>query len=159
MTKRTKRALLHGPMSAGVLLTLPLVLQADPSPRSVATVAACAMSETTVSVCSSKELSNVILQCSDGEGSSYFFKIDDLDAAELENPYQGDFSCPDGDLIEAVFVKSGSTKSGAAPGAGQEALFGLAMCPVSCPAPSGGDGGDSNTSDDGDETPPEDTLR
>jgi hypothetical protein len=70
-------------------------------------------------VCSSKELSNVVVQCAVSEGGSFFVKYDDLHAFQtphqdvafsLASAYQGDFSCPEGSTLVAVFVKSGSQK-------------------------------------------------
>lgn len=140
----------------GLTLVLPTIAAADPNAKSVADIQACqpAGSET-AQVCSTKELSNVVVQCAVGEGGSFFVKYDDLDALEtpegdgfaLTSPFQGDFSCPEGSTLVAVFVKSGSQKySGPAIGnlpRGSGAVFtNLGECSAAC----SGDGG---------ETPPE----
>jgi hypothetical protein len=59
----------------------------------------------------------------------------------LTSPYQGDFSCPEGSFLVAVFVKSGSEKysgpaiNGLPRGAG--AVWSLGTCPVACPLRTG----------------------
>ena len=134
------------------LLLLPLTGASQPNAKSVAEVAACLEDTSTALVCSSKELSNVTLQCATEEGS-YFYKIDDLEDVLTENLYEGTFSCPNGETVVAVFVKSGSVLSGAAPGAGQ-GIFGPAACPVDCPAPPSDEEGED---DNGEELPDDET--
>ena len=114
---------------AVAVLASPLTAVAAPNAASVATVAACAESDATAFVCSSKGLSNVILQCSDGE-SSYFEKFDDL--GEEGDVYEGSYTCESGTL-EAVFIKSGSFRSAGGPAGAGEMISGLEACPVDCP--------------------------
>ena len=69
---------------------------------------ACLEDGATVRACSTKELSNVVVQCS-SESGSYFVKYDELDDgifAGLVTPNEGVFSCPEGEVV-AVFIKSG----------------------------------------------------
>jgi hypothetical protein len=144
----------------GLTLVLPSIAAADPNEKSVAQVQACQPAGTqTAQVCSSKELSNVVVQCSVGEGGSFFVKYDDLDTVDtpdadagyvLVSPFQGDFSCPEGSTLVSVFVKSGSQKySGPAIGnlpRGSGALItSFGTCPVACPSGGG-------------EPPPEENL-
>jgi hypothetical protein len=114
---------------AATLLAGPLTAHAAPNAASVAQVAACAETEATAYVCSSKGLSNVILQCSDGE-SSHFEKFDDL--SEDGDIYQGSYTCESGSL-EAVFIKSGSFRNAGGPAGAGEMISGLAACPADCP--------------------------
>jgi hypothetical protein len=138
---------LRAELLIGLTLVLPSIAAADPNVKSVAEVQACqpAGSET-ARVCSSKELSNVVVQCRLGEGGSFFVKYDDLKAVEtpdpgagfvLASPFQGDFNCPEGSTLVAVFVKSGSEKySGPAIGnlpRGSGALItNLGTCSAAC---------------------------
>ena len=103
----------------GLTLVLPSIAVADPNQKSVADIQACRPAGSqTAQVCSTKELSNVVVQCAVGEGGSFFVKYDNLDAHKtpvgdgfaLASPFQGDFSCPAGSTLVAVFVKSGSQK-------------------------------------------------
>jgi hypothetical protein len=90
--------------ACAILLAAPGATLASSS----AETGACLESTATVRACSTKELSNVLVQCSD-ESGSYFVKYDELDDGDFEGlvtPYEGVFSCPEGDVI-AVFVKSG----------------------------------------------------
>ena len=124
----------------GLMLVLSATASAKPNAKSVADVAACLEDESTVRACSSKELSNVVVQCTDGE-SSYYIKYDDLE--DLVDPYVGFFSCPEA-TVEAVYVKSGSDKSGGkADGlpAGSGTLWVSAECPVDVPRHRRGRGG------------------
>jgi len=133
----------------GLMLVLSTAASAKPNAKSVADVAACLEDESTVRACSSKELSNVVVQCTDGE-SSYDIKYDDLE--DLDDPYVGFFSCPEA-TVEAVYVKSGSDKSGGkADGlpAGSGTLWVSAECPVDCPAT-----GEEEGEDPGTEPPPD----
>ncbi len=128
-----------GVMLTGILLAVPLIGAAAPNARSEADIAVCREDDATARVCSSKELSNVVLQCA---GDPVFHKVDDLDDTEnpfpgLVSPYEGLFTCPDGNIV-AVFVKSGSKKYigdliGLPRGSG--AVFGPGECPVVCPVP------------------------
>jgi hypothetical protein len=115
--------------SALTLLAGPLTALAAPNAASVAQVAACAETDTSAFVCSSKGLSNVILQCSDAE-SSHFEKFDDLD--DDGDVYQGSFACESGSL-DAVFIKSGSFRSAGGPAGAGEMISGLEACPADCP--------------------------
>jgi|GEM_PF-5255795 len=137
----------------GLMLVLSATASARPNENSVADVAACLEDESTVRACSSKELSNVVIQCTDGE-SSYYIKYDDLE--DLVDPYVGFFSCP-GATVEAVYVKSGSDKSGGKADdlpAGSGTLWVSAECPVACPATGEEEGEDPGTEPPpGDETP------
>lgn len=144
---------------AGLMLAVPFAATSDPSDKSVAgEIQACRPEGTqTAQVCSTKELSNVVVQCVRGEGESFFVKYDDLDGLEiphqgvdfsLASPYVGDFSCPEGSALVAIFVKSGSQKydgpaiAGLPKGSG--AVWSFGACPVACPVPV----------DEGEETPP-----
>jgi hypothetical protein len=72
---------------------------------------ACLEDDANVRACSTKELSNVVVQCGD-ESGSYFLKYDELDDGTFEGlvtPTEGVFSCPEGDVI-AVFIKSGRNR-------------------------------------------------
>ena len=133
----------------GLMLVLSATASAAPNQKSVADVVACLEDESTVRACSSKELSNVVVQCTDGE-SSYYIKYDDLE--DLVDPYIGFFSCPGG-TIEAVFVKSGSDKiKSEADGlpSGSGTLWNPSECPVDCPAT-----GEEEGEDPGTEPPPD----
>jgi hypothetical protein len=153
----------------GMTLVLPSIAAAGPNQKSLADIQACqpAGSET-AQVCSTKELSNVVVQCSVGEGGSSFVKYDDLDTFEtphqgddfaLTSPFQGDFSCPEGSTLVAVFVKSGSEKySGPAVDnlpRGSGAIFtNLGTCSAACSSA----GGESPPEEiPPEETPPEET--
>ncbi len=98
----------------GAVFMLPSVAAAAPNENSLADIGVCQEETTTARVCSSKELSNIVLQCGDAE-TSYYVKFDDLDDPEnwpdgQLTASQGSFSCPEGDSLLAVFVKSGSAK-------------------------------------------------
>ena len=120
-----------------ITLMVPCSAMAGPE-ESIADIGACLTDESTAHVCSTKELSNIVVQCSDGETeTTYLFKYDDLDDPEnwpegQTSPYQGDFSCPEGGDVTAVFVKSGRHKydgpavEGLLPGSG--AIF----TPLAC---------------------------
>ena len=141
-------------VSAAGLLTLMLVFSAtasaEPDENSVADIVACSEGDGSVRACSSKELSNVVLECSDGE-SSFYVKFDDLDSEEdpypgLDTPYEGTFSCPGDGEVLAVFVKSGSGKSGVggAP-SGSGTFWDPDACPAECPETGEEDGEDPGT--------------
>ena len=145
--------------AAGGALLLSMQAAAGPAGNSVAEVGACLEDADTARVCSSKELSNVVLQCGN-EASSTYIKFDGLDDTEtpfqgLLSPYEGQFSCPEGDIL-AVFIKSGSGKYDGVPIAdlppGSGALWLPLSCAegeFSCPDPS--DGGDEAGDVGGDE--------
>jgi len=126
-----------GIMLIGILIAVPLIGAAEPNAKSKADIAVCLEDDATARVCSSKELSNVVLQCT---GDPAFHKVDDLDDTEnpfpgLVTPHEGLFICPDGNIV-AVFVKSGSKKftgelEGLPPGSG--AIFSPVACSVACP--------------------------
>ncbi len=130
-----------GVMLTGILIAVPLIGAAGPNSNSnsYAVIAVCLEDQdpTTARVCSSKELSNVVLQCT---GDPAFHKVDDLDDTEnpfpgLVTPHEGLFTCPNG-TIEAVFVKSGSKKftgelEGLPPGSGM--IFNPVACSEACP--------------------------
>ena len=137
----------------GLTLVLPSIAAADPNEKSVAEIQACQPAGSqTAQVCSTKELSNVVVRCNVGEGASSFVKYDDLDALQtphqgvdfaLASPYQGDFSCPEGSTLVAVFVKSGSQKySGPAianlPRGSGAIILSLGTCSAVCTAAPGG---------------------
>ncbi len=129
-----------GVMLTGILIAVPLIGAAGPNGNSYADIFICRDDSMTARVCSSKELSNVVLQCT---GDPAFHKVDDLDDTEnpfpgLVSPYEGLFTCPDGDIV-AVFVKSGSKRfSGDLEGlpSGSGATFDPEECPVVCSEPS-----------------------
>jgi hypothetical protein len=154
MTRKPTRYCLSK-MALGSLLLATSASANEPNPKSVAEVQACLEDSSTALVCSSKELSNVTLQCQTEEGS-FFYKIDDLEEVLIEDLYSASFECPNGASVIAVFVKSGSARSGVAPGAG-DAVFGPSACPVECPAPVDGDEGDGGDGEN--ETPDEETPR
>jgi hypothetical protein len=117
---------------------------------------ACLEDGATVRACSTKELSNVVVQCS-GESGPYFVKYDELDDGlfeGLETPYEGVVTCPSGEVI-AVFIKSGRTAYSGPAIAGLPPGSGAAWYPESCSADSdcssGGDegGGDEGGGDEG----------
>jgi hypothetical protein len=89
-------------------------------------------------VCSSKELSNIVLQCGDAEqGTSYYVKFDDLDDPEnwpegQLTASQGSFDCPDGDTLLAVFAKSGSQKYDGESLVGVPGGSGAVWSPLAC---------------------------
>jgi len=94
---------------------------------------ACLEDSGAVRACSTKELSNVVVQCGD-ESGSYFVKYDELDDGTYEgliDPYSGFFTCPTGEVI-AVFIKSGNNRysgpaiDGLPPGSGAQ------WTPLSC---------------------------
>ena len=128
-----------GIMLIGILIAVPLIGAAGPNSNSYADIAVCLEEEDamTARVCSSKELSNVVLQCT---GDPAFHKVDDLDDTEnpfpgLVTPHEGLFTCPNGNIV-AVFVKSGREKftgelEGLPPGSG--AFYSPVACPVACP--------------------------
>jgi len=149
MNKGTRILTITGIMVSLFLVGATASMAAPPNYKSVAIINSCLNEAlTTASVCSSKELSNVVLQCS-GEDGIYFFKYDDLD---LNPAFEGDFVCPlvdengdpivpiesNGDTIQAIGVKSGSFKDpdppeGAPSGFGM--IFNPDLCPVYCPEP------------------------
>ena len=132
---------------AVIVCLVPHIVMADPE-NSSADISACLSDADTAHICSSKELSNIVVQCSDGETeTTYFFKYDDLDDVAnwpegQTSAYAGDFSCPEGGDLVAVFVKSGREKynglalEGLPPGSG--AIWSPLACSAEtvCPAPS-----------------------
>lgn len=142
---------------AGSFLLLSMPAAAGPGGNSGAEVGACLEDAATARVCSSKELSNVVVQCGD-ESGSYFIKYDELDDGTYEgltDPSSGSFACPSGDVI-AVFVKSGNNAydgtliDGLPPGSG--ALWTPLACgedPADCGTPDEG-GGDENAGENTD---------
>ena len=118
---------------AGVLtIGLPVAAGAD---GGGAETSACLEESGAVRACSNKELSNVVLQCSDGSGS-YFVKYDELDEGSYEGlitPYEGNFSCPQGDVI-AVFIKSGRNTYGGQAIEGLPPGSGALWSPLACGA-------------------------
>ncbi|MCI0433840.1 MAG: hypothetical protein L0271_09320 [Gemmatimonadetes bacterium] len=132
-------------VASALMLALPGAATAD----SNAVTGACLEDEATVRACSSKELSNVVVQCS-SESGSYFVKIDELDDGTYEgliSPNEGLFSCPEGEVL-AVFIKSGvnfyegAEIAGLPPGSG--ALWSPFSCDVEdagCSSEGGEDGG------------------
>lgn len=150
--------------TAGSALLLAMQAAAQPAPQSLSEVSACSEDDSTAFVCSTKDLSNVILQCGDESGSTYVKFDDDPDDGSLpidEESNQGSFSCPEGNVL-AVFVKSGSafntdaTIAGLPRGSG--AMINLEACTaetLDCPDPDadedeGGDeGGDEGNDEAG----------
>jgi len=134
----------------GIAFLIPYLALAGPE-NSSADISACLVDSDTTHVCSSKQLSNIVVQCSDGETeSTYFYRYDDLDDVESwpegqTSPYAGDFSCPEGGELVAVFVKSGRDKydgpalTGLPPGSG--AVWSPLACSTEtvCPTPSEGE--------------------
>ena len=120
---------------------------------SAAETGACLEEAGTVRACSSKELSNVVVQCGD-ESGTYFVKYDNLDNGSFEgltSPYEGSFACPTGEVI-AVFIKSGRNKydgsaiEGLPPGSGAQ------WSPLACGAEEAGcpsDGDEGGGTDEG----------
>ena len=149
--RNVKKSLRAGLGAAGLVgLTMALAgpASAGPSGNSIADIEACLDGDSTVKVCSSKELSNVVVQCTDGE-SSYYIKYDDLE--DLVDPYVGYFACP-GATVEVVYVKSGSGKLGDGTdglSAGTGVRWEPSECPVECP-PTG-----EEDEDPGTEPPPD----
>jgi hypothetical protein len=149
---------LFGAALAGLILAVPATATSEPNVNSVADFAVCLEDSASTRVCSSKELSNVVVQCDNGDETSYFFKHDDLDdpeaesAAFLETAYEGVFACPEGESILAVFVKSGSAKYVGDPveglPSGSGAVWSPLDCPVECPLPS-----DDDEAEDSEEIP------
>lgn len=113
---------------------LALAVSATAGADSQSVTSACLEDAATVRACSTKELSNVVVQCST-ESGSYFLKYDDLDAGfeGLTSPYQGDFSCPEGDVV-AVFIKSGRNKYDGPAIEGLPPGSGAAWTPLACGA-------------------------
>jgi hypothetical protein len=135
---------------AGSALLLAMSAAAAPSSQSGAQIDACLEESGAARVCSSKELSNVVLQCGDESGSVYI-KFDDLDDTEspyegLLSPNEGLFSCPEGELL-AVFVKSGSGKYDGEPIEGLPPGSGAQFSPLACSV----EPVDCETADEGDE--------
>jgi hypothetical protein len=120
----------------GAVFMLPLITAAEPNARSRAQIEACEEDASTARVCSSKELSNIVLQCSNAE-TSYYIKFDDLHNPEnwpegQLTATQGSFTCPDGDTLLAVFVKSGSEKNDGTILAGLPGAGGAIWSPLAC---------------------------
>ncbi len=143
-----------GQAFSGLLLVLPMMAtQAGPNENSIADIRVCGEDESIASVCSSKELSNVVLQCITEE-SMFVQKLEEEDLQEiLDDPHKGRFGCPEGYAFQAILVKSGSFKDpqaeGAPSGSGKTFFVPFNGCPMECPSPE--DEGD-DTGDD--EEPP-----
>jgi hypothetical protein len=126
----------------GAVFMLPAIAAAAPNAKSLAQIEACEEDASTARVCTSKELSNVVLQCGDAEmETSYYVKFDDLDDPEnwpegQLTANQGSFTCPDGDSLLAVFVKSGSQKYDGESLAGLPGGGGAVWSPLACSAES-----------------------
>lgn len=122
----------------GTAFMLPCIAAAAPHDNSLAEIGVCEEDESTARVCSTKELSNIVLQCGDAETeTSYYIKFDDLDDSEnwpegQLTANQGSFSCPDGDSLMAVFVKSGSQKYEGNSLDGLPAGSGAVFSPLAC---------------------------
>jgi hypothetical protein len=78
-----------------------------------ADILACSVDDSTTLVCASEGLSNVVVQCIDEETKTIYYRTYD-DLGELanwpkgeESAYAGEFSCPGGDSLIAVYVDSG----------------------------------------------------
>ena len=143
--------------ASALMLVMPGSAIAD---ESLAETGACLEDAGTVRACSDKELSNVVLQCGD-ESGSFFVKYDDLDGGTFEgltSPYEGVFTCPQGEVI-AVFIKSGRNKYDGPAIEGLPGGSGASWSPPACGAeesgcPSDGDegGGDEGGGDESDLT-------
>ena len=112
-------------VATGFAATANADAKGNPNPRSVATVTACTVDSTTVRVCASKDLSNVVLQCTAADSTTVLVKFDDLEVGNVAS-----FSCTDpvtqaalGD-VSALWVKAGSMKTtgGPVPGNGTGAV-------------------------------------
>lgn len=131
---------------------LALAVQGAVAAPAPAATDACLEESGAVRACSTKELSNVVVQCGD-ESGSYFVKYDELDDGSYEgliDPYSGFFTCPTGEVI-AVFIKSGNNKysgpaiDGLPPGSGaQWTPLACSEDPLDC---GGGDEGDDESTD------------
>jgi hypothetical protein len=140
---------------ATVAGALALSMQGAIAGPSVAETDACLEDTGAVRACSTKELSNVVVQCGD-ESGSYFVKYDELDDGTYEgliDPYSGFFTCPTGEVI-AVFIKSGNNRydgpsiDGLPPGSGaQWTPLDCGEDPLDCG--SSDEGGDENTDQPG----------
>lgn len=131
--------------AGGALLLSMQAANAGPTP---AQTDACLEESGAVRACSTKELSNVIVQCGD-ESGSFFVKYDELDDGIYEgliDPHTGLFSCPSGDVL-AVFIKSGNNKYDGAPIEGLPRGSGAQWLPLACSE----DPADCTTDDGGDE--------
>jgi hypothetical protein len=137
-----------------LVLGLPGAALAD---ATSAETGACLEDASTVRACSTKELSNVVVQCGD-ESGSFFLKYDELDQGAFEgltSPFEGSFACPEGEVI-AVFIKSGRNKYDGPALDGLPSGSGASWSPSACGAeeagcPSDGDegGGDEGGGDEG----------
>ena len=118
---------------------------------------ACLEDGATVRACSTKELSNVVVQCS-GASGTYFVKFDELDDGIFEGlvtPSEGVFSCPEGEVV-AVFIKSGRNAYDGPSIDGLPRGSGAAWYPEACSVAesgceSGGDEGGGDESSDSSE--------
>lgn len=139
------------PAAAGALA---LSMQGAVAAPSTAETDACLEESGAVRACSTKELSNVVVQCSEGLGS-YFVKYDELDDGTYEgliDPYSGSFTCPSGKVL-AVFIKSGNNRyseetiEGLPPGSGAQWMpLACSEDPADCGSSDvgGDDGGDES---------------
>jgi hypothetical protein len=122
----------------GAVFMLPAIAAAGPNAKSLAQIEACEEDASTARVCSSKELSNIVLQCRNAEtDTTYYVKFDDLDNPKnwpegQLTATQGSFTCPDGDNLLAVFVKSGSQKNDGEILAGLPGAGGAIWSPLAC---------------------------
>lgn len=126
---------------------------------SAADTGACLEDDGAVRACSSKELSNVVVQCGT-ESGSFFIKYDELDDGTFEgltSPHEGVFACPEGEVI-TVFIKSGRNRydgpaiEGLPPGSGAQ------WSPLACGVEEAGctsDGDDEGGGDEGGDDGPE----
>jgi hypothetical protein len=142
-------------VASALVLTLPGAASAD----SNSVTGACLVDDTTVRACSTKDLSNVVLQCS-GESGSYFIKYDELDDGTfpgLTSPSEGEFSCPEGSVI-AVFIKSGANHYDGPAIEGLPRGSGASWSPLACGSEGAGceseeGGGDEGGGDAGSDPP------
>jgi hypothetical protein len=124
--------------AVGTAFMLPSIAAAAPDDRSLAEIGVCEEDSSTARVCSTKDLSNIVLQCGDAETeTSYYIKFDDLDDPEnwpegQLTADQGSFACPDGDSLMAVFVKSGSLMYEGDSFDGLPAGSGAVFSPLAC---------------------------
>jgi len=120
-------------LAAAAGATLLALTSAAMAASGAAETGACLEDASTVRACSTKELSNVVVQCGD-ESGSFFLKYDDLDLGTFEgltSPNEGSFACPEGEVI-AVFIKSGRNKYDGPAIEGLPSGSGASWSPLTC---------------------------
>lgn len=134
--------------ACALALAVPAAAMADSSSET----GACLEDGATVRACSTKDLSNVVVQCS-GPSGTYFVKYDELDDGTFEGlvaPNEGVFSCPEGEVV-AVFIKSGRNGYAGPAVEGLPPGSGAAWYPQACGTEESGcsSGGDEGGGDEG----------